>query len=113
MNEYRIRITRQANENLKAIRNYIQFELHAPIAARNTIASIKAVIQSLIYLPERIHLTPEQPWHDSGVRRIRVKNYYIYFWIDECNKMVQIISVIYVKREQNRYLQDFSNTDLI
>ncbi|MBR3463752.1 MAG: type II toxin-antitoxin system RelE/ParE family toxin [Clostridiales bacterium] len=106
MNTYRIRITIQARENLRNIRNYIEFELLAPLAAKNTIAEIKREIQSLETMPERIHLTPEQPWHDQGVHRARVRNYYIYFWIDEKQKTVQIISVIYVKRDQIRHLPE-------
>ena len=83
MDEYRIRITRQARDHLREIRRYIEYELLAPIAAKNTIAAIKTKMQSLTHMPSRIHLTPEQPWHDQGVRRDRVKNYYIYFWIDD------------------------------
>lgn len=105
MEEYKIRITRQAREHLREIRRYIELELLAPIAAKNTIASIKAEMLSLKKMPSRIHLTPEQPWHDQGVRRDRVKNYYIYFWIDEKQKKVQIIGVIYVKRDQSRQLE--------
>ena len=77
----------------------------APIAAKNTIAEIKAEMQSLTQMPSRIHLISEQPWHDQGVRRDRIKNYYIYFWVDEENKRVQIIGVIYVRRDQSRQLE--------
>ncbi|MBR0215512.1 MAG: type II toxin-antitoxin system RelE/ParE family toxin [Clostridia bacterium] len=105
MDEYRIRITRQARDHLREIRRYIEYELLAPIAAKNTIAAIKTQMQSLTHRPSRIHLTPEQPWHDQSVRRDRVKNYYIYFWIDEQNKSVQIIGVIYVRRDQSRQLE--------
>jgi plasmid stabilization system protein ParE len=105
MEQYRIRITRQAKAHLLEIRRYIEKELLSPIAAKNTIAAIKAEIQSLSNMPGRVHLTPEEPWHSSGVRRSRVKNFYIYFWIDEEGKTVQIISVIYVKRDQARQLE--------
>ena len=105
MDEYRVRITSQARDHLREIRRYIEYELLAPIAAKNTIAAIKAEMKSLTHMPARIHLTPEQPWHDQGVRRDRVKNYYIYFWIDEENKKIQIIGVIYVRRDQSRQLE--------
>ena len=105
MDEYRIRITRQARDHLREIRRYIEHQLLAPIAAKNTIAALKAEMQSLTHMPARIHLTPEQPWHDQGVRRDRVKNYYIYFWIDEKDKQVQIIGVVYVRRDQSRQLE--------
>ncbi len=31
---------------------------------------------------------------------MRVKNYYVYFWIDEENSKVQVTAVIYVARDQ-------------
>ena len=102
--EYTIRITRQAADHLREIRKYIEKELLAPQAARSTIAAIKAEILSLREMPSRIHLTPEEPWHSFGVRRARAKNFYIYFWIDEENRKVQIIGVIYIRRDQAKQL---------
>ena len=105
MEQYRIRITSQAREHLLEIRRYIEKELLSPIAAKKTIAAIKAEIQSLSNMPCRIHLTPEEPWHSFNVRRSQVKNVYIYFWINEEGKTVQVIGVIYVKRDQARQLE--------
>ena len=105
MDDYRIRITRQARDHLREIRRYIEQELLAPAAAKNTIMTIREEIQSLAHMPDRIHLTPEYPWHDQGIHRYRVKNYYIYFWIDEEHRIVQIIGVIYVRRDQSRQLK--------
>ena len=79
-------------------------ELLAPQAAQSTIAAIKAEILSLRGMPSRIHLTPEEPWHSFGVRRARANNFYIYFWIDEENRKVQIIGVIYIRRDQAKQL---------
>ena len=105
MGEYRIRITRQAADHLREIRTYIERELLSPIAAKNTIAAIKAEMLSLSDMPFRIRLTPEEPWKSQGIRRTKVKNYYIYFWIDEEQKKVQIIGVIYVRRDQSRQIE--------
>ena len=52
-------------------------------------------------MPERIKLAEEEPWRSEGIRRMRVKNYYVYFWIDEDNSKVQVTSVIYVSRDQS------------
>ncbi|MCM1123589.1 MAG: type II toxin-antitoxin system RelE/ParE family toxin [Eubacterium sp.] len=51
-------------------------------------------------MPDRIKLTEEEPWRSEGIHRMRVKNYYVYFWIDEENCKVQVASVIYVARDQ-------------
>lgn len=104
MDVYKIRITRQARDHLREIRRYISQELCAPDAAKKTIQLIKSEIQSLSHMPGRIQLTPEQPWHDLKVHRDRVKNYYIYYWIDEDSKTVQVISIIYVRRDQSKQL---------
>lgn len=40
-----------------------------------------------------------------GFRKIRVKNYYIYFWVNDDTKEVNIIAVIYVRRDQAEQLE--------
>ena len=100
MKTYTVRITRQAREHLRGIKKHIAEKLLAPEAAKNTIAAIKKEIKSLDKMPERIKLTEEEPWRSEGIHRMRVKNYYVYFWIDEENSKVQVTSVIYVARNQ-------------
>ena len=100
MKTYTVRITRQAREHLRGIKKYITDELLAPEAAQNMIALLKNEIKSLDKLPERIKLTDEEPWRSEGIHRMRVKNYYVYFWIDDENSKVQVTSVIYVARDQ-------------
>ena len=39
-------------------------------------------------------------------RRMLVKNYYVYFWVDEDNVRVQITGIIYAKRDQARQLEN-------
>ena len=105
MKSYAIRITRQAREHLRGIKKYIEEELLAPVAAQKTLTVLKKEIRSLSEMPERIKLTDEEPWRSEGIHRMRVKNYYIYFWIDEDNHRVQITSVIYVARDQVAQLE--------
>ena len=105
MKTYTVKITRQAREHLRGIKRYIAEELLAPDAAKNTIAALKKEIKSLSSMPERIKLTDEEPWRSEGVHCLRVKNYYVYFWIDEENSKVQVTSVIYVARDQAAQLE--------
>ena len=35
----------------------------------------------------------------EGIHRMRVNNYYVYFWIDEENNIVDILAVMYVARD--------------
>lgn len=100
MKKYTVQITRQAREHLYRIRNYIAYELMSPETAYKTIALLRKEIKSLSQMPSRIKLVEEEPWRSEKIHRMRVKNYYVYFWIDEENSRVQIMAIIYVSRNQ-------------
>lgn len=101
MDKYKIRLTRQAKEHLILIREYIAKELKEPFIAKKMLDLLKTQET----MPHRIKCIDEKPWNDLGFRKIRVKNYYIYFLIDENKKEVQIIAVIYVKRNETKQLE--------
>ncbi len=105
MKKYRVRVTRQAREHLAEVRRYIECELLSPDAALKTVRALRAAMQSLSEMPYRFQPVDEEPWHNEGVRKTQVNNYYVYYWVDEDTKKVQIIGVIYVRRDQERQLQ--------
>ncbi|WP_425664176.1 type II toxin-antitoxin system RelE/ParE family toxin [Gardnerella piotii] len=106
MDEYKIKVTRQAKEHLALIREYIATELQAPIVAKRMLELLKSEMMSLQTMPYRVKLISEQPWCEIGFRRIRVKNYYVYFCVDDSRKEVQILAVIYVRRDQTKQLEE-------
>ncbi|EIK84943.1 MULTISPECIES: type II toxin-antitoxin system RelE/ParE family toxin [Gardnerella] len=106
MDEYKIKVTRQAKEHLALIREYIATELQAPIVAKRMLELLKSEMMSLQTMPYRVKLISEQPWCELGFRRIRVKNYYVYFCVDDSRKEVQILAVIYVRRDQTKQLEE-------
>ncbi len=105
MKTYTVRITKQARRHLTDIKRYIAEELLAPKAAYSTLVAIESKIRSLSNMPSRVKLTEEEPWHSQGIRRMHVKSYYLYFWIDEERNKVQIIAVIYEGRDQVAQLE--------
>ena len=106
MDEYKIKVTRQAKEHLALIREYIATELQAPIVAKRMLELLKSEMMSLQTMPYRVKLISEQPWCELGFRRIRVKNYYVYFCVDDSRKEVQILAIIYARREQAKQLEE-------
>ena len=105
MDEYKVKVTRQAKEHLALIREYIATELKEPTVAKRVLELLKAEMMSLQTMPYRVKLINEQPWCELGFRRIRVKNYYVYFCVDDSRKEVQILAVIYVRRGQTKQLE--------
>jgi len=103
-NTYTIKITTQAEEQLQEIVKYIASELKAPKDALRLLNEMERSISSLSQFPQRVALTEEEPWRTCGVRKMPVKNFLIYFWINEENNKVQVTAVIYGKREQLKQL---------
>ena len=109
MNEYEVRVTRQALEQMKEIVHYISNDLMAPDAADNLLDKMKAEFTKLSSFPKKHALIDEEPWRTEGVREIVVKNFLIYYWVDDENNRVQVTAVIYSRRDQIRQL---SNMDM-
>ena len=101
---YIVKITAQAEEQLQEIIKYITSELKAPKAALCLLDKIEHSISSLSQFPQRVTLTEEEPWRSYGIHKMPVKNFLIYFWIDEENSKVQATAVIYGKRDQLKQL---------
>jgi len=101
---YIIKITAQAEEQLQEIIKYITSELKAPKAALCLLDEIEHSISSLSQFPQRVTLTEEEPWRSYGIHKMPVRNFIIYFWIDEENSKVQVTAVIYGKRDQLKQL---------
>lgn len=105
MDEYRVVVTDSAEQAIRDIAEYIAIELQNPKAAVNILELFGKEIISLSNMPSRIKRIPEQPWHDLGIRRKAVKNYYLYFWVNEEKRIVSIIDVIYSRRNQKEQLE--------
>ena len=71
--------------------------------------TLQEEIASLDQFLNRVPLTEEEPWHGQGIHKFPVKNYLIYFWVDEETKKVQIIGAVYGRKNQRHQL---SNLDM-
>ena len=101
---YIVKATSQAEEQIQEIIHYIASELKAPEAALHLMDTFEDTFISLAHFPQRAALITEDPWHTKGIHRLPVKNFLVYFWIDEDYMKVQITAVIYGKRDQLRQL---------
>lgn len=79
MNEYEVRVTRQALEQIKEIVHYISTDLMVLDAAHNLLDKIKAEITKLSSFPKKHALIDEEPWRTEGVRKIVIKNFKDYY----------------------------------
>lgn len=102
---YEVKVTRQALEQMQEITHYIAHELCVLDTAYNLLDEMEDTINSLANMPRKMSLVDEEPWRTEGVRKALVKNFIIYFWVDDENVKVQVVAVIYEKRDQLEQLK--------
>ena len=100
MDSYRIIVTPDAKADITELRDYIANVLLSPKTARSYIQNLRKEIGKLSEMPTRIKLIDDEPWHSRGVRKFIVRNFLVYFRVEEDKKTVYILNVIYAKRDQ-------------
>ena len=104
MDSYEIIMTSDAANDLTELRDYIAYSLLAPDTALSYIQAVRKEIESLSVMPARYKTVDDEPWRSRGIRKTIVKNFYIYYRIDEDARRVYILNVIYARRDQLRML---------
>lgn len=103
--KYSIYITNYALDQMQKIKRYIAEELLAPQAAKDLLSAMRDAAASLEGLPFRNPLLEEDKWREQGIRKIVVKNFLMYYWINEEKRTVYVTAVIYGKRNQLNELE--------
>ena len=104
--DYEVRITDQAQNQLHEILHYVAFELQVPTTAHRLLDTLEESISSLSQQPARFASVKEEPWHGLGIHKMLVKNFLVCYWINEDEREVQVIAVLYARRDQLRMLED-------
>jgi len=102
--EYRIGLAPLANDDLFDIAEYITNELQSPQSAEVQLRRIKAAIMTLGDYPYRVPLIRESLLARRGYRALVVDNYMVFYLIQEPDKEVNIMRVLYAKRDYKNHL---------
>ena len=95
---YRTAISTRAGKDIEDICSHIANRLHNPDAARVHKKEFNKTVNSLRVIPQRnspLYLKKKQ----SHFRRQLVKNYYLYYFIEETARTVIIVTVQYCRRD--------------
>ena len=104
MKPYEICITDLAERDILEISRYIVHELHAASAALKLLDEIDAAIFKCRVTPQIYGLVLDERLRNLGYRKINIKNYLIFFRIDEEHHVINIERVLYGKRDWLRIL---------
>lgn len=74
--------------------------LREPDIAKHWSDRIKRAISSLDQMPFRYPLVDEEPWRSKGIHKMLVKNFIVYYWINEDTSTVWVSAVVYGRRDE-------------
>lgn len=110
MKSYAVKITSYAQKQMAEIRDYIAFRLCSPDSAANLLREMYKATTSLSQMPERFGKIEEEPWRERGIRKLSVKNFFVYYWIDEESSVVYVTAVTYAMRDQINVLYNMDKS---
>lgn len=99
MIKYNVIIELPAENDLMEVFNYITDILKEPAVAKRLFLGIKEQILKLDELPFRHAVISEEPYSSAGIRKIPIENYLIFYSVDDTEKEVHILRILYDRRE--------------
>lgn len=94
-NSYSLKFTPKASEDLEQIYSYISRKLFAEIAAGNLLEKIESSIMRLKYYPYSGSFVLDEPLKSRGYRKLIVDNYLVFYLVNEPEKQVVIMRILY------------------
>ena len=96
---YQIKITDQANQDLRNIFEYIAYELHEVQIAAGQLDRLENEIYGLNEMPERYRVYDREPWRSRNLHIMPVDNYLVFYVPDKHTQTVSVIRVLYGRRD--------------
>lgn len=98
--DYHVTVSPQAAAQIQQIVQYIAHTLYEPETAQRWVKRLFTEISDLAFMPSRYPLTEELPWRTMGIRKMSVKNFLVYYLVEEAVRRVTVTAVIYGRRDQ-------------
>ena len=99
MDRYTINISDLAKQDIRDISTYISDQLIEPDIADNTIETILDAISSLDFMPARTPLVRDQRLARVGIRGMQVKDYTVFYRVNDAIRAVDVVRVLYSRRD--------------
>ncbi len=104
MNRYRIDISEPAENDLRDMVRYIAAQLSVPLTALKMMDLVEEAIMGLAIMPQKCSPVNDERLAVMGYRKLQVKNYVVFFTINERAKVVDIERILYVRRDWRQIL---------
>ena len=104
MDVYEVNVTEPAENDLWDIAKYISSQLSAPTTALNMIQTIKAAIAKLETMALSYPLVRDDRLAALGYRLLTVRNYIVFYTVNEKEKTVDVDRILYGRRDWRNLL---------
>ncbi|MBO2536537.1 type II toxin-antitoxin system RelE/ParE family toxin [Rummeliibacillus suwonensis] len=103
---FEVKVTEQADNDLRRIFEYIAFELKSSGNAVGQLDRLEKGILSLEEFPERFPQYQKEPWTSRGLRFMPVDHYLACFIVNIPANLVNVIRVMYGGRDLEHELNE-------
>ena len=97
MQQYKIRISELAEQDLENAGDYIAFKLLNPIVAENMVKGIREQINKLEVFPASYELDDDSILAELGIHKTYYKEYKIFYTIDDNVKKIFIVRILHIR----------------
>lgn len=104
MANYRVDVSEPAENDLRDIVRYISAQLSAPMTALKMMDTVEEAIMGLAVMPQKCPPMTDERLAMMGYRKLLVKNYIVFFTIDEKSKVVDVERILYARRDWHHIL---------
>jgi len=99
MDRYRVKLTEPAEKDLREIVRYISAQLHEPTTALQMMQTIKRAIANLETTALAHPFVRDDRLAAVGYRLLMVKNYIVFYVVNEKEKLVEVDRILYGRRD--------------
>jgi len=102
--KYNVILETTASSDLHSILDYITNVLKEPKTAVQIFSAIKEKVLSLDELPHRQGIVKDEPYKSLGVRWLPIEGYMAFYVIDEDQRTVHVLRILYHRRNWQNFL---------
>ena len=104
MASYKVDISQSTEQDVRDLIRYISLNLSAPQTAKEMLETIEKALEGLTTMPEIHPHVQDEALALAGFRKLIIKNYIAFFIVDNKTKTVDVVRVLYSKRNWQHIL---------
>ena len=107
MEEFGIEITDGCNKDIDKIADYISNVFLDESLANKVVLELYSEIKKLSYLAVSFDYCENEQLKGKGIRRYKIKRYYIYYYVNNVNRTVNVLRVRHFLQDEKKFFGNY------